>query len=121
MYDIQLYLPIFSGIKLTGTEYINLDQTIHLKCNVTGSKESPDDIDWFFDGQIIRSEDKKWGHKLFITKYKPEIPGRSLISELRILRALLKDQGNYVCRSSNGDATGIKVNVLNGELLLLLC
>ncbi|KAL5005355.1 hypothetical protein ScPMuIL_018811 [Solemya velum] len=103
------------SIKLTGTEYINLDQTIHLTCNVTGSKASPDDIDWFFNGQIIRSEDEKWEHRLYIVKYKPEIPGRSLISELRIVRALLKDNGNYVCRSSNMDTTGIKVNVLNAD------
>lgn len=106
-------------INLTGTEYVDKDQKINLTCNATGAERAPSDIDWFHEGNRIYTNNKKWMNRIEITKYKPEIPGRSLISSLIIERSTLNDTGSYVCRSSNLETTSLKIHVLNGKHLYL--
>ncbi|KAK3096969.1 hypothetical protein FSP39_005246 [Pinctada imbricata] len=102
------------AIELQGTEYVNKFSQINLTCNATGATRAPDDIDWFHNGQKIYMKDPKWQERLTITKYQPEIPGRSLISQLLIKRSRISDHGTYICRSSDLNTKSIPVHVLNG-------
>ncbi|KAJ8303952.1 hypothetical protein KUTeg_017535 [Tegillarca granosa] len=89
--DINKKVTYEPVINLTGTEYVDKDQKINLTCNATGADRAPSDIDWFHEGNRIYTNNKKWRNRIEITKYKPEIPGRSLISSLIIERSTLND------------------------------
>lgn len=102
---------------LQGTEFVSHRQTINLTCNATGVERAPEHIDWFHDGHIVHQSDPKWRNRLKILMFQPEVPGRSLISQLIIEFSLLSDQGNYVCRSSEKKTTSLNVHVLNGIVL----
>ncbi|XP_021345730.1 uncharacterized protein LOC110445429 isoform X2 [Mizuhopecten yessoensis] len=101
-------------IWLQGTEFVSLSQMINLTCNATGVDRAPEHIDWFHNGHIVHQSDPKWRDRLRISMFQPEVPGRSLISQLIIDFSRLTDQGNYVCRSSEKKTTSINVHVLNG-------
>ncbi|KAK3584854.1 hypothetical protein CHS0354_027596 [Potamilus streckersoni] len=97
-----------------GTEYVEQFNDIHLTCNATGVERAPDDIDWFFQGNRIHTSNPKWQNRIQVLKKKP-IPGRSIISELIIQGSTTKDQGNYVCRSSDLNFRSVQVHVLNAD------
>lgn len=42
-----------SGISLTGKEYVELGDPITLVCNATGGTQTPEEIDWFKDGDKV--------------------------------------------------------------------
>lgn len=104
---------------MTGTEYVDFSHQIQLRCNASGIDQAPEDIDWFYEGVLIDTNNKKWKNRIEITKYKPQVPGKTLVSELTIERSHQDDMGNYVCRSSELDTTSIKVHVLNGTYSLI--
>jgi len=79
-------------------------------------------IDWFHKGHVIQTQHHKWRDRAVITQRIPEVPGRSLISELIIEPSQARDAGTYVCRSSNLDTTSITVHILNSsKLTFYLC
>ncbi|KAJ8303932.1 hypothetical protein KUTeg_017515 [Tegillarca granosa] len=96
----HVYLNVLP-IKVTGTEFVNIFSKINLTCNATGAVVAPHDIDWFFEGRVISTEYKKWRNRIQILKYTPEVPGKSLISNLIIDISSSEDSGRYVCRSSD--------------------
>lgn len=102
-------------IWLQGTEFVSVNQMINLTCNATGVDRAPEHIDWFHNGHIVHQSDPKWQNRLKIVMFQPEVPGRSLISQLIIEFSRSGDQGNYVCRSSEKKTTSLNVHVLNAE------
>ena len=80
---------------------------IRLECNATGQYYTPDDIDWFRNGQRVTS-DKKKGIKLL---KQLSISQRTISNILRIERAHMEDSYVYVCRSSNKHIANTKYQV----------
>ncbi|XP_069137282.1 zwei Ig domain protein zig-8-like isoform X2 [Argopecten irradians] len=113
-------LHIEPAISIRGTEYVSRYDEIRLDCNATGAVRAPDDIDWFHNGHMIVKDDLRWRGRIKVVKYKPEVPGRSLISHLIIEYSLLSDGGRYVCRSSDLETVSMDVNVLNSEEMKLV-
>jgi hypothetical protein len=103
-YDVLLNVKT---VQVSGTDYVEMGQQIQLICNATGKPEPPHDVEWFKDGEKINS-DAQTG--ILITK---KIETKVLISVLVIKKSKMKDDGFYVCRSSNRDTGMIKVHVLN--------
>ncbi|XP_033749491.1 uncharacterized protein LOC117334133 isoform X2 [Pecten maximus] len=115
----HVYLTVLA-ISIRGTEYVSRYEEIRLDCNATGAVRAPDDIDWFHNGHMIVKDDLRWRGRIKVSKYKPEVPGRSLISHLIIEYSLLSDGGRYVCRSSDLETVSMDVNVLNSEEMKLV-
>ncbi|XP_060080546.1 fibroblast growth factor receptor-like 1 isoform X2 [Ylistrum balloti] len=107
--------PNRAAIEITGAVFINIYQKLNLTCNATGMTRAPAAVDWFHDGHIINSSDKKYANRLMILNKVPEVPGRSLISTLIIERCTDADKGSYVCRSSDLDTTSKTVHILSVE------
>ncbi|XP_063431585.1 protogenin-like [Mytilus trossulus] len=114
--------PVFKeSIHLGGSEYLSPKQRLNLTCNATGSSRAPEFIDWFHNGNLIDERKKPWRNRAQIFNFKPEVPGRSLISQLTIEHVLIEDAGVYVCRSmtpsvnSGVDTTSLNVHILNAE------
>ena len=42
-----------SEIHIDGATYVEKSSVIRLVCNATGEEHSPDDIDWFLNGQKL--------------------------------------------------------------------
>lgn len=91
-----------SAIELGGTKYVNLYDPITLTCNATFGRDalSSAQVDWFHNGQIIKSSDSHWSNRLRIAQYIAS-DGRTIISELRITHSVHEDDGRYVCRTTN--------------------
>ncbi|XP_052797096.1 lachesin-like isoform X2 [Mya arenaria] len=98
-------------IQITEQQYVERGDPIRLECNATGQYYTPDDIDWFRNGQRVTSDDKR-GIKLL---KQLSIAQKTFTSILNIERAQMKDSGVYVCRSSNKQIASTKVHVLNAE------
>lgn len=105
------------AVELTGTAYLDINQKVNLTCNATGVIRAPEDVDWFHNGNIIDHHNNMWGQRLTISKQIPQIPGRWLISELIIEKSTLKDQGMYICRSSDNEAASFYVTILDNGVL----
>lgn len=97
-----------SDISLTGTTFVNVGDPVFLICNVSGGDYIPEDIDWFKDGNEIKSD----AVRVKITK-RQSVTSRSITSQLLIKHSYMSDAGNYICRSSM-DITSLSVQVLNG-------
>ncbi|XP_060591281.1 zwei Ig domain protein zig-8-like isoform X2 [Ruditapes philippinarum] len=101
-------------LTITGTQYVNRYNDIHLVCNATGVNRAPEDVDWFFNGNKIHTTHPHWYGRIEIVKHRP-LPGRSYISELIIHLSTMEDQGNYVCRSSDLNVNSMNVHILNDK------
>jgi hypothetical protein len=117
---------ILSAIDLGGTKYVNLNDPITLTCNATFGKDalSSAQVDWFFNGEIIKSGDARWLNRLRIAQYIAS-EGRTIVSQLHISRSLKRDDGQYVCRTINymngrQETDSMDVIVLNSEYSQLL-
>jgi hypothetical protein len=75
------------------TAIVNLHAPIKLVCNATGGIRPPQQIDWFFDGHMIREGDSRRKSRLRISNHVPDIPGRMLVSELTIDYSEFNDKG----------------------------
>ncbi|CAG2187978.1 unnamed protein product [Mytilus edulis] len=84
------------AITVDGTKFINLQEPIKLVCNITGITEG--EIDWFFNGHMIRERDPRWKSRVRINEYVTDVPVRMLASELTLDYSILEDEGTYVCR-----------------------
>lgn len=109
-------LVVQPAISMYGTAIVNLHAPIKLVCNATGGIRAPQQIDWFFDGHMIREGDSRRKSRLRISNHVPDIPGRMLVSELTIDYSEFNDKGKYVCRSFAQNefyTTSLDVSVLN--------
>ena len=82
-----------------------------LQCNATGEYYPPDEMDWFRNGERLSSQ----RHRGVRISKQYSISKRTFTSVLVIDRADMRDDGTYVCRSSNMQITSTKVHVLNGK------
>lgn len=96
-------------IVMSGREFVKSGDTVKLMCNVTGSTDIPQDIDWFKDGLLLRPHASS---KIAIRK-DTSIANRKLDSVLEIKDSRLEDSGIYVCRNSETLIASQKVIILN--------
>ncbi|KAK0070174.1 peroxidasin isoform X2, partial [Biomphalaria pfeifferi] len=99
------------NIHISGTSFVDENNPIELVCNATSEDYPIEDVDWFRDGNALVTDESRG---LYIHK-KVSLSTDTIYSTLEIKHARLKDQGVYVCRTSNYDVTSIHVNVLNGD------
>ena len=102
-------LPCVTAVHVTGTTYIDQGKSLELVCNATGKPHPPRDVKWYKNGNPIDSDANQG---ILITK---KIETRVLISVLVIKHSKMGDSGDYICRSSNGDAGSVSIHVLNGK------
>ncbi|XP_052230707.1 lachesin-like [Dreissena polymorpha] len=100
-----------TDISISEEQFVERGEPVTLQCNVTGQHYTPDEIDWFRNGEKVTSE-KRRGVKLL--KHL-SIVHRTFSSILSIEKATMEDSGMYVCRSSNMHIANTKVHVLNAE------
>lgn len=105
---------IKSALKLSGTEYVNKGEKLHLICNATGAVRAPEAVDWFYEGNRIHPSNPKWRGRVEILKHE-SFEGKYFTSELIVDQSQLDDKGSYVCRSSDLTVNSITVHVLNAE------
>ncbi|XP_052231544.1 fibroblast growth factor receptor 3-like isoform X2 [Dreissena polymorpha] len=98
-------------ITISGEQYVERGEPLTLHCNVTGQHYTPDEIDWFRNGEKVTSE-KHRGVKLF---KQLSMAYKTFTSILSINEATMEDSGVYVCRSSNMHIANTKVHVLSAE------
>ncbi|XP_041375527.1 uncharacterized protein LOC121388301 [Gigantopelta aegis] len=99
------------AIFVSGRKYVDQGEPIRLVCNATGGRHTPEDIDWFKNGDKIgRSK----YHNIIVTKYR-SMATKALISELIIDHSQTSDTGNYICRSSREDIASIRVTVFTAD------
>ncbi|KAL4228207.1 hypothetical protein ACF0H5_013641 [Mactra antiquata] len=101
-----------AALKLSGTKFVTQGDTIHLKCNATGSARAPEAIDWFFEGQRVYPSSPEWRGRVEILKHQE---GNYFISDLIIERSTVDDKGDYVCQSSDLTVDSLKVHILSAE------
>ncbi|KAK3098679.1 hypothetical protein FSP39_021910 [Pinctada imbricata] len=116
LYTHHVYLHVLA-IRISGTEYVNLYEKIKLTCNVTFRSARPPSIDWFHDGNVIKTQDPRWRNRIEITRRVVQ-KERYLRSDLTIEISAMTDGGRYVCRSidyinNNINTANMDVNVLN--------
>ncbi|GFR74372.1 protein CEPU-1 [Elysia marginata] len=71
----------------------------------------PDDIDWFFNGQILTSDPVRG----LTIKKDIAIMQRNISSILEIASVQMSDAGNYICRTSASQIGKVRVDVLNAD------
>ncbi|BFY98904.1 hypothetical protein BsWGS_01944 [Bradybaena similaris] len=98
----------FPPIAISGMNYVEMGQPIHLFCNTTGPNGMHLSIDWFKDGDRI--DHINYRH-VVITNYNMLEPNVR-VSELLIDRSRPSDTGTYICRSASGYIDSLKVTVL---------
>ncbi|XP_059174833.1 hemicentin-1-like isoform X2 [Physella acuta] len=98
-----------TGIKLTGTSYVEKGSTIDLNCTATAIDYRPKGVDWFKDGTRIKAN-----RNTMITEYLVS-ETNILHSRLEVERVTMDDAGTYVCRFSQEHVESVKVIVLNTE------
>ncbi|KAH3774769.1 hypothetical protein DPMN_176162 [Dreissena polymorpha] len=98
-------------ISISEEQYVERGEPVTLHCNATGQHYTPDEIDWFRNGEKITSE-KHNRIKLF---KQLSIAQKTFTSILSIDKSSMEDNGVYVCRSSNMRIANTKVHVLNAE------
>ncbi|KAK6179204.1 hypothetical protein SNE40_011619 [Patella caerulea] len=107
----KLILLRVNTIFVSGTQFVEKGDSIHLVCNSSGIDNPPDNLDWFKDGIKISPDAHQ---KITLEKYKFTAT-KTLVSVLVLKHSQMTDAGTYVCRSSNLDTTSVKVHILNGE------
>ncbi|XP_071091286.1 lachesin-like isoform X2 [Haliotis cracherodii] len=96
------------NIQITGEEFVEQGKKIYLICNATGKEHSPDDLDWFKNGNKLTTE---FARKIYIRKFV-SLTTKTIVSILEIKNAKLSDAGMYVCRTSDLQITSRRINVL---------
>ncbi|XP_025077418.1 peroxidasin homolog isoform X2 [Pomacea canaliculata] len=105
-------LPHDTGeIRITGHTYVEKSGSIRLICNATGEDHSPDDIDWFLNGQKLITDD---ANEVYIHK-RVSLTDKTIYSSLEIKSADMSDAGIYVCRTSDLQIASARVDVLNAD------
>ena len=82
---------MYANITLTDTAYVHKIEPIHLIYNATHNVQSPRDITWYKDGEIITL-----GVMRRIVISRRQISPRTLIGDLKIARSNPADSGIYI-------------------------
>ncbi|XP_076443909.1 neural cell adhesion molecule 2-like isoform X2 [Babylonia areolata] len=101
---------IVKQIHIEGSTYVEKNGDIRLVCNATGEEHSPDDIDWFLNGQKLDTDSSQ----VSILK-RVSLTEKTIYSILEIKNAKMKDAGIYVCRTSDLQIASERVDVLNAD------
>ena len=105
----SLPLIVSAAVYVTGTDYVELGDSIRLVCNATGVAMPVGDLDWYRNGVVVQSEPREG---VLVTK---KVESRVLIAVLFIHPSRQTHAGNYVCRASNDDDSAtITVHIING-------
>ncbi|XP_056020496.1 limbic system-associated membrane protein-like isoform X2 [Ostrea edulis] len=88
-----------AGLTLEGRNIVNDNEPINLTCLVKGEYRTPEDVDWFFNGDKILPGKDHWS-RVYITRER-EPYRREFKSHLLIDKSDLSDRGVYVCRASD--------------------
>ncbi|KAJ8304372.1 hypothetical protein KUTeg_017955 [Tegillarca granosa] len=100
-------------ISINGTKFVERGDPILIKCNATGEEFPPDDIQWYKEGNKIKSDPRR----NLVVKKEVKMRSRSLLSSLEIAHASMEDAGTYVCRTTSRElAISFPVNVLNDAM-----
>ena len=49
------FCVMFAAVQVTGQEYVEKGEAVHLICNATGKPDPPHDVEWYKDGEKINS------------------------------------------------------------------
>ncbi|XP_059163383.1 leucine-rich repeats and immunoglobulin-like domains protein 1 isoform X2 [Physella acuta] len=98
-------------IQITGPQFVEKNGLIYLICNATGLEHTPDELDWFFNGNKLSTQENK---KVTI-RNMVSITSKTIASVLEIADAQIEDGGLYVCRTSNLQIISLRVSVLNAD------
>jgi len=99
-----------TAVRISGTEYVERGETIHLECNASGKSDPPHDLHWLRDDRPIKSDPAAG---VLVAK---KIDSKYLLSVLTIERSESSDAGEYVCVTSNNNAAFVNVHVLRGTI-----
>ncbi|KAL8591481.1 hypothetical protein ACOMHN_002105 [Nucella lapillus] len=106
--DEAQYVPTYKpDIRISGSQFVEVGNTLVLTCNATGFDYPPDELDWFKDGLKLTNT-----RRLHLLK-DVSLSDKTIVSKLQVIRATMHDAGTYVCRASDMQVTSVKVNVLN--------
>jgi len=94
-------------IDISGKTYVDEKHEIRLVCNASNNDQSPDDLDWFFEGTKLVT-----GEKIQITK-SVSLMEKTIYSVLVVEDADMANAGMYVCRTSDLQVARERVDVLN--------
>ena len=50
------YCVDVAAVRISGTEYVERGETIHLECNASGKSDPPHDLHWLRDDRPIQSD-----------------------------------------------------------------
>lgn len=113
------YLSAIEIIDVKDNKIVNLFDPLTLTCNSTGSRGTPDAIDWFFEGNLVTNRDSHWQGRVVITKRINEDHPFSLLSDLVIRRTTMEDQGRYICRSTTYTDPKTAMPTISVEVMIL--
>ena len=110
------FIFIISAVQVEaiGSPFIEKGNLIHLVCNASGKPEPPRDVQWLKDGKTILS-DAQEGRMI-----SKRIESKMLISTLIIHNSQIQDRGFYTCLSTNRDAAGVDIHILDGNCLFYI-
>ncbi|XP_048734611.1 zwei Ig domain protein zig-8-like [Ostrea edulis] len=126
-FDVHLHVldsplvlePSIEIIDVKDNKIVNLFDPLTLTCNSTGSRGTPDAIDWFFEGNLVTNRDSHWQGRVVITKRINEDHPFSLLSDLVIRRTTMEDQGRYICRSTTYTDPKTAMPTISVEVMIL--
>ena len=97
------------AVRISGTEYVEQGETIHLQCNASAhSQPPPRHLHWLHNERPVRSDPS--AGVLLANK----ISADHLLSVLTVEHSRFSDTGEYVCVTSNHDVASMIVHVLTG-------
>ncbi|KAH9508543.1 hypothetical protein Btru_051973, partial [Bulinus truncatus] len=99
------------AIQIYGAKFVEKDTVILLTCNATGHEYVPEQLDWFFNGNKIISDDPPGRISI---KTNNSIQMKSISSVLRIKGVQMEDSGLYLCRTTSLQIESFRVVVISG-------
>jgi len=69
------YCVDVAAVRISGTEYVERGETIHLECNASGKSDPPHDLHWLRDDRPIQSDPNRSGPRSDPDLYRISISG----------------------------------------------
>ncbi|KAH9508553.1 hypothetical protein Btru_052009 [Bulinus truncatus] len=101
-----------NSIQIYGAKFVEKDTVILLTCNATGHEYVPEQLDWFFNGNKIISDDPPGRISI---KTNNSIQMKSISSVLRIKGVQMEDSGLYLCRTTSLQIESFRVVVISAD------
>ncbi|XP_076465374.1 lachesin-like [Babylonia areolata] len=112
----QVHLEV-KGIEISGRNFLQQGETIHLQCNTTMVDIAVDSLEWLKDSRPLRTQVDPPGRMTVTTtaSLTTQLAG-SISSVLEIRGARVSDGGLYVCRSTErSQLAGVTLTVKPAE------